>query len=82
MRYKGLLLESRFLFSFNTEVRWSRFNTVSITDINTWFGYSKTGEITKAHSDDVNFSFEYWLQRQMTIGVFNSEKAWKGEQLS
>lgn len=81
MRFKGMLIESRFLFSFNTEKLWSRFNTVSITDINTWIGYSETGEITKEHFDDVNFDFEYWLKRQMTIGVFNSEKVWKGEQL-
>lgn len=82
MRYKGVPLESRFLFSFNTKVRWSRFNPVSITDINTWFGYSETGEITKEYFDEVNFNFEYWLMRQMTIDVFNSGKVWKGEQLS
>lgn len=82
MRFKGMLIESRFLFSFNAKVRWSRFNTVSVTDINTWFGDSETGEITKDYFDDVNFNFGYWLQRQLTIGVFNSEKVWKGEQLS
>lgn len=78
MRYKNTLLESRFLFSFNTGVHWSRFNMSSTTEINTWFGYSEIGEITKEHFDDVNFDFEYWLMRQMTIGVFNSEKVWKG----
>lgn len=81
MRYKGMSLETRFLFSFNTEISWYRVNTVSITDINVWLGYSETGEITKEHFDDVNFDFKYWLQRQMTIGVFNSEKVWKGERL-
>lgn len=78
MIYKNITLETRFLFSFSTGVRWSRFDTVSITDINTWFGYSEIGEITKEHFDDVNFDFEYWLMRQMTIGVFNSKKVWKG----
>lgn len=82
MKYKGMSLETRYLFSFNTGVCWSRFNMASTTEINTWFGYSEIGEITKEHFDDVNFDFEYWLMRQLTIGVFNSKKVWKGEQLS
>lgn len=77
MKYKDILLESRFLFYFHREAVWSVYDTVSLTDINACWGYNKIGGITKDLSDDILFDFEYWVGRQIALGVFNSEKVWQ-----
>lgn len=77
MRYKDILLESRFLFCYHREAALPRFDTVSLTDINACWGYNEIGGITKDLSDDILFDFEYWLGRQLNLGVFNSGKIWQ-----